>query len=898
MSLFSKKSESSNELEDYSTLTLPFIDDDASAEKAPEPVTLNIKAEPSVSPSVEKKTRQEDIKVYPAGISPLDALKKKINANTAEVAKEIAPDPDRPQKNKPENINPISEDKKLNKLAEELNPKKEETIASVASESPLIELRVEKPKQSLLKRCMPYIYDDDGVSQIDTKPDYVLESVEDIIKSAEQRAEEKIAKLYKLSDNSQNPVKLEKLETSFKAKPAASDVMTSTSVDPNTEKIPLPSSADILFDDFSGKRTVVTPTESITTTYSRLTDLQTGITNFAEEKTVVMPAIKTPKPETMEDIVSHTMPVNIKDAPAIKAQKPIAVTVKNDDAIPEVDDDYRSPDDTRRIGMKLKKARRSAFFRLALLLFTTVTSAVFALILPDSLFDDIYFLPCLVQFGLLCISAFANINIFASFKTMFTKRTSASAPVALAVSGMLVYMIYGLIFGVYPSDPVLLSLITLTAYDFFDYKRTTTVLNNFRIVASRSEKKAVSLIDDQMTATSMARSSIEGEVLVAGVKRTSTLTDFLKFTSCDTPFGGHLGTVMAAFSVIAVILGVMIGVSYRAFDAGLCAAALIFNIFAMPTFSVAEFLPFSDLSKKLYRLGAMVCGKYSASRIEQANAVVVTSAELFPEGSIELFNMKPLGANNIDNTLTAAASIAEAAKSPLISVFETFVDPAEKRPSADTVKYEDNLGISGWVGDDHYFIGNRTLMEAHGIKVPPLEVDRKILHRGYFPVYVAKGQRACALLIVKYHADRRVRAELARLVNAGITLLIDNCDSNITAEMLSDYFAIYPDSIKIMDHKGVHNYKTVTNYSEYYSAHAAYIGKPAGFFAVINGALKLRTVSNIMYALHIVLSAVVCVIFALASLDGQMTLMHISITALIELISTAAAVLTYYITRR
>ena len=56
-------------------------------------------------------------------------------------------------------------------------------------------------------------------------------------------------------------------------------------------------------------------------------------------------------------------------------------------------------------------------------------------------------------------------------------------------------------------------------------------------------------------------------------------------------------------------------------------------------------------------MGSLVFGKYSASRIEQVNAVVVTSAELFPKGSIELYNMKPLGANNIDSTLTAAAAV-------------------------------------------------------------------------------------------------------------------------------------------------------------------------------------------------------------------------------------------------
>ncbi len=885
MNLFSKKSNLVENAEEYSALTLPFVNSTVSPKNdGEENVDEKLSEASATKTNLSRETEAPDgIPVYPAGVSPLESLKKKIQHDFDETSNEISP-----------TVSDISETKISNKVQDEPNFAEEVVVKEA---SPLIELRVEKSKPSLLKRCMPYIYDDEGISQIDTKPDYVLESVEEIIKSAEHRAEEKISKRYKFTDSKGNEVRIEKIETSIKPEPKI-DKPIPQKTDMPTQKVSLPTTSDVLLDDFSGKRTVVTPTESITMTYSKLTDLQTGIRDLAEEKTVVMPSVKPTKFDTMEDIVSHTRPVNIKDAPAIKAQKPVAISVKSEDTVPAVDDDYRSPDDAKRIGTKLKKTRRSAFFRLIYAAFSTIISATFTLILPDSIFSNAPFIPCLIQFALLSTAALVNINIFSSFKTVFTKNTSSAAPIALALSAMLLYMIFGLIFGTYPSDPVLLTLIAVVSYDFFSYKRASDVLNNFRIVASKAEKNAVALINDQVTASSMARSSIEGEVLAAGVKRTSTLTDFVKFTSCDIAFGGHLGVFSAVFLSISVVFAVIIGISHKSFDTALCVMALTLSIFAMPTFSVAEFMPLSYLSKKLYKFGAMICSKYSASRIEQCNAVVVTSSELFPDGSIELYNIKTLSANNIDTTLTCAASIAEAIKSPLVSVFRSFIDPSSKRPAADTVKYEDNLGISGWVKDEHYFIGNRTLMEAHGIRVPSLEVDRKILHRGYFPVYVAKGQRACALLIVKYHPRRKVRNELVKLVNAGVTLLIENCDCNITADMLSDYYAIYPDSIKIMDHKGVHNYKTATNYSEAYSAHAAFIGRSKGFFAILNGSLKLRTVSNVMYSLHIILSALVCIVFALSCLDGRMTLLPMSVCALFELVSLVIALLGYYIAKR
>lgn len=868
MALFSKKHTEEKE-EDFSTLSLPFaINDESVKPPVGEPAPAVTVPKKEASASVPSDKKPTELPVYPGGVSPLDALKRKMNLPATESSAETP-------------VVAAAPEKVVEPKAETPEQKAEEAEPS-----------------SLLKRCMPYIYDEQGVSQVDTKPDYVLESVDDIIRAAEERAKERIAERYRFTDEQgrTRPVTVEKLDASAAPEPMRTEEPQEAPKSAEPAKKPesavVVTSGSIIFDDFSGKRTVVTENDTITTPYS---DISSSLPK-ATSDTIPVPPLKT-RSETMEDIVSHTKPVNISDAPALKPQKTVSVGVVSEEILPDVDDDYRSPDDTRRIGMKLKKQRRSAFFRLVLSVFTLIASAIFTLALPDSLFSSSPFVPSLVQFGLLVILCLSNIGIFSSFKTAFTKQADAAAPIALLSAVMLSYMVIGLISGSYSADPVLLAVISFTAFNYFGYKRADDLLNNFRIVASKSEKKAVALIDDQKTATSMARSAIDGEVLAAGVKRTAVVTDFLKYSYADRAFSGRLGTVVTVFSVIALVAGLIIGVSYRSFDAALCAVAVILSFLAMPTYSFAEFAPLSRLSKKLYSLGAMITGKYFASKIEQSNAVVVTSAELFPEGTIELFNMKPLGANNIDRTLNSAAAIATAIGSPLASIFKSFISEGEPLPTADTIKYEDNLGISGWVGDSHFFVGNRTLMEAHGIKVPPLEVDRKILHRGYFPIYVAEGNRACALLIVKYLPSRKVRRDLVKLVNAGLTLLIDNCDANITAPMLSEYYGLYEDSIKIMDHKGVHNYKTAVNYSETFSTGAAFIGKPAGFFAIISGALKLKTASNIMYALHIVLAALASAIFILASLDGRITLMQISVCALIEIISLFAAAVTHLISK-
>ena len=98
------------------------------------------------------------------------------------------------------------------------------------------------------------------------------------------------------------------------------------------------------------------------------------------------------------------------------------------------------------------------------------------------------------------------------------------------------------------------------------------------------------------------------------------------------------------------------------------------------------------------------------------------------------------------------------------------------------------MGISGWVNDRRVFVGNRDLLLAHGFSgLPPAELDKKIMRKGYFPAYIASDNILCALLVVKYEPDENIAYEIQRLANTGTTILVDNCDPNINSKMLADY---------------------------------------------------------------------------------------------------------------
>ncbi len=790
------------------------------------------------------------------------------------------------------NFNPLN-----NLKNEMLNNTKTTDNVSVNQEEPSLNIST---KSSLLEKCLPFIYDEDGEICIEDKPDYTLESVDDIINSAEKRAKEKIAKLYNLNYDDKKEEFVEPSKPEIKSSSKVYDNKNNDNFETKVIDLPqqteLPTQADILLDDFNGKRTVVTPTQSITTTYSTLTNLQNS-KSFAEEKTQVLPSIKPEenKSEEFEDIISHTRQVNIKDIPNINKESSQQKPTKEKEISFDTDiEDYLSFSDAKKIGTRLKRQRRSAFLRFSFTTLITAVIAVFTLPFFDLFLTDHALIMSAVALGLFTLTSILNLDVFISFKNAFTSKMSADFITALCSLATLLHLIFGMFTASYHFKSVLPALVSLAFCGYVKFRKTTMVLNNFKLVAARREKQVVSLIDDTNITSLMARSSIEGDVLAAGLKRTAEISDFLKNTSYDNYLGAHLSVLSSVIIGISFILSVFIGAMYASFDYALYGLALSLGIFAMPSLMGSEYLPITNMASKLLKLNAVVLGKYSASKIEQINAAVISSNELFPKGTIELANMHPLGASNIDEILKEATAVAAVIKSPLEFVLRGIVGEDTKIPIADSVKYEDNLGISGWVGDHNFHIGNRTLMEAHSIRVPSLEVDKKILHQGYFPVYIACDQRACALLIVKYKPDEYIESNLIKLVNTGVTILVNNCDPNITEEMLTDYYSIYPDSVKIMDHIGCAKYKSAVNYSETSSAHAFTNGGLSSFLAVLVNSIKLRSVSNTMLTIYIVTAILSVAVFAVVSLNGGWGLMSVGLCLLVEAISFIISLLGYW----
>ena len=253
--------------------------------------------------------------------SPLDALKKTVSRNVEEAkAKE--------------------EDESL---PDAMTETKEET-----ADQP----QKVKKQSSLLARCMPYIYDEQGVNCAEEKPDYTLESVEEIIESAEKRASEKIARMYNLRKSEVETIGEEKTEPQkTEEKPKLKS--TATSVKKPVKIGDEAFSAAKLFDDLTGHRTDMVGEEKVTSAYSEQGGMQTG----EETHTRTIPGIvpEADSSERMEDIMSRTRPVNIEDISSSSVKKaPVKISAVEDLDEEIIVDDFCGKRDIKRVGSMLK----------------------------------------------------------------------------------------------------------------------------------------------------------------------------------------------------------------------------------------------------------------------------------------------------------------------------------------------------------------------------------------------------------------------------------------------------------------------------------------------------------------------------------------------------------------
>lgn len=737
-------------------------------------------------------------------------------------------------------------------------------------------------KQStLLQKCKPYTVDEMGRDATTPKaPLYRLETVAEILENDSKRAVDRLSLKYDImiDDLNSNTSALNKTPSVVKIKDEVTETPTPETVKVNNYQTSLPDISDI--DNFIA--TKPQPAESLEGSTIRFTPIKDENDNKIKTVTTITNSF---------DLSAELGDLLVPEA-AVQEKTQLEEN-EFDEFIS--DDEIKSPADAKQLIRKLSVEKRNSFLRIIGSIFFSLIFLLFEIPAMSALMLSETQLMMGICSAFLGIIVLINADMFLSLSKAFSRKSTPDVTASLAALACMTYNIMSAVLSKGGYEMSLLCGILLSIRAISQFISRSALLGNLRQITKSGEKKAINLIMDEATTFAMARDSIEGDVLVAAPRYTNNITDFMKYSKFGTFIKGKL-PVITVLSLVLALASTFIAISlFGEVIEGIYSFAAVMCIAAMPTIFLIEALPIYDAAKRLNPKGAMIAGKTAAERLHLANAVVLTSEDLFPTGTVTLHNMKVLSENSIDDTILRAASLTDAINSPLATIFKQIAgtNSAYSMPDSDTVKYEDRLGVSGWVDDELLFIGNRTLMESHGIEVPDVKVDKKILAEGFFPVYIANGNTAVALLVVQYSANDHVALELKRITDAGVTLLINNCDPNITTEMVCDYLGLYNDTVRIMSSAGVHMYKNANEPTESCSAPASFRGRGLNFISVINAASKLKKSSILLNVLYILIMCAGLVVFAYLSFSGASAPLSPATLMLYELSASAASLLIY-----
>lgn len=761
-----------------------------------------------------------------------------------------------------------------------------------ASAEPEPSVKAEKPTEpstkeetpSLLERCRIYTVDENGQDRAEQDvPVYELESVADILKAQSRDTMDRLSQKYNISFDTLGKVTEEDmtLDPALTEEPEIPPEEETPEEEPETPPQEKGEGDHIVISDLDAPPVSSAGEEAAATV--RFTPV-TG--QGHSSKISVSSTTKT------VDLTGELADFAV-DTPEEAPGELQLERTEFDEYKPDVE--YHSKDDGKVIRKLLAKKRRSSFFKMTLSVILTVIPAVFCMpFLSGAVLRDMRLFTVISLIATGGIAAM-QWDMFLSLAKIKSRKVTADIAAVTASLTVLVYAVTGMLTDENVLPVLLMLCIVLMIRSVGCFFRDSVVFSNYRHISAKAPKRAVKLIRDPAVTYAMAKNSIEGDVLIAAPQKTDHVDDFMKYSTFRVFLGGKMSALTVIFVLLSLILGLASASYFHGAIYGLYSAAVIQCLFAAPVLFLIEDLPLFSAARHLNRIGSVIAGKTGAEHIAEANAVVLTSAELFPAGTVTLNQMQVLSQNSIDDTIIRAAALTDAMDSPLSSVFKKIAGTGGNvvLPEADTVKYEDKMGISGWVDNRLLFVGNRTLMEAHGIKVPDIETDRKLLRNGYFPVYVSDAEKACALLAVQYRVDETVARELRRLSSMGITMLIQSSDPNMTEEMICDYIGLYEDSVKIMTSAGCHMYRNTACPAESVSAPAAYKGNPIGLSAIVTAANRICKAFTKLTVLYLITAILGAILFVYMSFDGKGSPAGGEMLLLYEVIGTALSALIY-----
>lgn len=377
---------------------------------------------------------------------------------------------------------------------------------------------------------------------------------------------------------------------------------------------------------------------------------------------------------------------------------------------------------------------------------------------------------------------------------------------------------------------------------------------NFQFVSKNFDRHGVTYVQDEERAEMLTRGTLGDFPILASMRRTDFLTDFLRYTySSDMTdkFCRKASPLCLVFSVAisAVLTYIRMG-SFTTVDS----AAFGFSIFSMLicassciAIPLVSNIPLENVSRKIIKNKGVMLGYQSVDDFYDTNSILISAEKLFPEGSIKLSGIKVFSNTKIDEALLEAASLTHHAGSIMQLLFNDVIAGKEEiLYPIENFSYEESMGLCGWINNKRVLFGNRELMTSHNIEgIPTKTKEAEYAGTSQEAMYLSISGNLAAMFIVDIKADRDVRYWVRKLDRQKICLIVKSVDSCLSLKKLSDLFGIPEEMIRIIPKKLHEEFDAETKKVVRLSASMACSGKFSSLAQLIIGTKVVHSASII-----------------------------------------------------
>ena len=542
-------------------------------------------------------------------------------------------------------------------------------------------------------------------------------------------------------------------------------------------------------------------------------------------------------------------------------------TVKEENSKPV--EDYTGEEDEKSILYELNHNIRKLFMRSLLsgiIAAVVVVLTIVTRIFPNAICSAVPFAPAayaILLFILMAASLVLNrVAMLSGLSPLVHIKGNSDTAVAVAGAAGMVQIIVsffclGDLNGFHVNYYTVIPMLAFFANNVGKLYMVLRVKDNFKFVSSKGQKYASKIYNNESVAMQMMSGTAADRPIIAYQHKTEFPSNFLKISYAPDP-SEDLASKLAPITTIAsIIIAVMYGVVKLSFADALNAFALITAVSVPVATLLSVNAPVRKLCKTLLSYGSMLSGYPSVKQFCDSTAIMIDANELFPTESISLEGIKTFEDYGIDESLLCVIAILKEAQNPIANAFDSVVAETEETlPEVESVLYEDEIGLVGWIKSERILVGSRTLMEKYSVEVPNMEYEEKYTSQGRQVTYLSRAGRLVAMFVTRYTPDAQLKAEMQRAETNGISFLIRTTDYNVTNDLVAKLYDLFYRSIKVLP-TGLGNVlrEAEDTVEETSRSYLITNGKAASLARAVTGCVKIK--HNISLSIIIQLIAVI-----------------------------------------